>query len=410
MLLGKHWQTFSVSLGFERVWIAQEYILARKLKFLYGNHWQSHRYYVDICRTLASNSDSYYLEETLRPLVSPKQTLDRFYSNSERDRWLGISQRLTCLESLRSLRALNNSHEQWAFQILLRRTSRSRTTDLRDHIFGVLGILPEDAANHPDLQPDYQISQEVAYTKLARYVLEKHGLATLLCSSGFPRFAISKPSWVPDWSQQRVGSVVHRKASQTYPSSYGSDGTAPWRLDGNAVPEKLFVRGYVFGTIEIIESMLVRAHNDPTTPYQESQWRFVWNTMLIMEKSAHASESTAALALRHLSTLCQADSPGLAHDAGHIRVAELDNISQIVAPLYDFKNLQPLVDDPEMQRQIGQHLGRINVSDTSRGFCRSNNGEIGRVPHEAEVGNQVCFFQGIDIPFVVRKSSGGSGE
>lgn len=395
---------------FERVWIAQEYILARELTFLYGNHWQSHSYYVDICQTLPSNPDSYYLEETLRPLVSPKQTLNNFYSNNEPGRWLGISQRLSFLESLRTLRALNNGHQQWALRILLRRTSISRTTDLRDHIFGLLGILPEDAANHPDLQPDYPVSHEVVYTKLARYVLEKHGLATLLCSSGFPRFAISKPSWVPDWSQKKLVSVVHRKACQSYPSSYGSDETAPWRLDGNAVPEKLFVRAYIFGTIKIIESMLEWARKKPSAPYPESQSQFVWNTMLLMADSAHAGESTAALALRHLSTLCQADPPGLAYDAGYVRVDELGNISQIVAPLYDFKDLQPLIDDPELQRQIGQHLWRINVSEPSRGFCRTNNGEIGRVPHEAVVNDTVCFFQGIDIPFVVRESTGGSSE
>jgi hypothetical protein len=395
---------------FERVWIAQEYILARKLTFLYGSHWQSHSYYVDICRTLPATTDSYYLEETLRPLVSPKQTLNNFYSNSEPGRWLGISQRLSFLETLRSLRARNNSHQQWVLRLLLRRTSTSRTTDLRDHIFGLLGILPEDVANHRDLQPDYQVSHEVAYAKLARYVLEKHGLATLLFSSGFPRFAISKPSWVPDWSQQKLGSVMLRKAGQNYPSSYGSDETAPWRLDGNAVPEKLFVRGYIFGTVEIIESMLELGRNNPSAPYQESQWQFVWNTMLLMADSAHAGEPTAALALRHLSTLCQADPPRLAYDAGYVTVAELGNISQIVAPLYNSKNLQPLTDDPEMQRQIGLQLGRINVSDTSMGFCRTNNGEIGRVPHEAAVNDLVCFFQGIDIPFVVRESTGSSSE
>lgn len=394
---------------FQRVWITQEYVLAKEVTFLYGRYWKSSDFYVAIIRTLQINEDSYHLEELLRPLVSrPKQA--NFWLNNNTDRWLGISTRLSQMEYFRSMRELKADYQKWALRVLLSRSSTIKTTDLRDHIYGVLGILPEDAAGHPDLQPDYHLSHEVAYLKLARFVLETKGLATLLSSTGFPRCALTKSSWVPDWSQQKVSSSVHRQAMLTIPSKYGRDEYAPWRLDGGAVPQKLFVRGIVFDTIGKIESMKAMVEAQLTIPYLEGCVRFIQDTKALMLESAHIDESSPALALRHLRTLCLADPPGLKFDNGYIKMADLEDTARLVAPLYDFKNLQALLDNPDLLQQIGQYMGRVYVSDTSLGFSLTQNGEIGRVPHEAKINDKICFFQGIDIPFVIRESEEGVGE
>jgi len=396
---------------FHRVWVTQEYVLAKEVTFLYGRHWKSSDFYVTIIRTFVFNEDSYYLEELLRPLVlRPKQT--NFWLNTNTDRWLGISSRLSQMEYFRSIRKLKADYQKWPLRMLLTRSSTSQTTDPRDHIYGVLGILPEDARSHPDLQPNYHPSHEVqiTYVKLARFVLETRGLATLLSSTGFPRLTLTKPSWVPDWSQQKLPSTVHRQAMLTVPSKYGRDGYAPWRLDGGSVPQKLIVRGIFFDTIEEIESMIARIETQSATPYHEACISFINDTRALMLKSAHIDELPQALGLRHLKTLCLADPPGLVFDAGYIRTVDLEETAKLVAPIYDFINLKVLLNNPDLLQQIGQHIRRVYVSDTSLGFSLTKNGEIGRVPHEAKVNDKVCFFQGINIPFVIRESEEAVGE
>lgn len=382
---------------FQRVWTTQEYVLAKDVIFMYGQHWKPSSFYVAIIQTFVNNEESYHLEELLRLLVSrPQQSV--FWSNNNIERWLGISTRLSLMDLYRSLRKMNADYQNWALRTLIRRSSTTRTTDLRDYIYGLLGILPEYAANHPDVQPDYHQSHEIAYIKLARFVLETEGLATLLSSVGFPRSALTRPSWVPDWSQNRLSSSIHRQAMLSIPSTYGRNEYAPWRLEDAVIPQKLFVRGIILDSIKTIESMLEMTRSRPEMPYSEGCFKFIMNTQALMMTLAQIGESAAALAMRHLTTLCLGPH------------SDLEDSARFVAPFYDFQNLHVLLDNADLTRQISQRLATINVSDTSWGFFLTENGEIGRASHETKLKDKICFFQGINIPFIVRNVEGSSNE
>ncbi|KAI1609120.1 heterokaryon incompatibility protein-domain-containing protein [Exophiala viscosa] len=393
---------------FNRVWIVQEYVLANVITFLYGEHWIPHEYIISINRTFSKNEDSYNLEELLRPLATrPKQT-SAFWNNDTPTRWLGISQKISQMEYFRSMRKLNIDYQKWALRMLTSRSSSTEATDRRDYIFGMLGLLPIDAANHPDLQPDYNAPDQHAYTKLARFILETKGLASLLSSTGFPRRTIkgapSGASWVPDWSTQRLSTTIHRQAMLTIPSKFGQDNSAPWRLDKENIPQKLYVRCIVWDSIDRVDSLLARALAQPGINFAVCQVHFTFDTLNLMMESGYADEGPAALALRHMRTLCLSNPPKRGLGPGYLTVSELEDASKVVAPRYDFNNLAPLLTDAGLQTQTSQVLGRLYISDQRLGFALTQLGRIGRVPHEAKKNDKICFFQGIDIPFVVRET------
>lgn len=132
------------------------------------------------------------------------------------------------------------------------------------------------------------------------------------------------------------------------PSKYSRDEYAPWRLDGGAVPQKFFVCGVVFDTIGKLESMIARSETQSTIPYRERCIGFIQDTRALMLESAHIDESPSALGLRHLRTVCLADPPGLVFDAGYVKMANLEDTARLVAPLYDFNDLQVLLDNPDL--------------------------------------------------------------
>lgn len=239
-----------------RVWIVQELVLAHDVMVLYGDCWKELNFWVAINRTFSNNDDSYHLEELMRPLVAQPSQVGSFWNNDATDRWLGISHKLSMMDYYRTMRQKNINFQKWALQMVTRRSTATEATDPRDYIFGMLGILPEEAVAHQYLQPDYNASCETAFTNLARFMLESQGLPSLLTSVGFPRQAISRPSWVPDWSTQKLPTTVHRQAMLSIPHQYGRDEDAPWHLEPCNNPRRLYVQGVFLDSIAQIESIL----------------------------------------------------------------------------------------------------------------------------------------------------------
>jgi hypothetical protein len=398
---------FFCNAWFDRAWVVQEYVLADNLLFLYGEHWKPSDYYVPINEALIPSKIGYYLEEPMRLLLKRQQ--ENFFSNEKADRWMGISTKLGMMESLRQLRKKKADYQSWTLRNLLNRTFTTKATDPRDYIFGALGIMPETAATHADLQPSYQAPATVAYTKFARYLLETKGLAPVLYSTGFPRLNISRPTWVPDWSTQKLGSTTRRKVlNNEFTSADSRKSVAKWRLGKGLVPEHLFVDGVVSEEVITIDSIHLRIQAEPQKTMNEVRLAFLWNTISLVQNSAATDKAAIDLALRYLNTICFAEPM----DQGFLSLSDLDQAAQVISPLFEQpeRQIQLLVNNEDLQKRISECMARIFVSDIHMGLCLTQRGEIGRVPHEAIVGDRICFFMGVDLPFVIREKEKGSNE
>lgn len=171
---------------FNRAWIMQEVVLARRLEVLCGAEtleWD----------TLAQAS--VYFAQTawkdhLIQLVSPDMVDSKCYSHVP-----------AMLQTSRKYQ----TRLLWADALLhaLIRSRHFKSFDLRDKVYCVLGLVEEYIQDRPLLHPKYG-DQTVAttYTKAAAQILESsQNLYLLSCVEG-PIFQEhpNMPSWVPDWS------------------------------------------------------------------------------------------------------------------------------------------------------------------------------------------------------------------
>ncbi|KAH8624642.1 hypothetical protein IG631_20107 [Alternaria alternata] len=153
---------------FSRIWVIQEVMLSKAASVTYGNH-------------------TMHLEE----LLSNVRTLDR-PTRAERP--------LNWLERFEIIGKDERLYE------LLWTTESCQCGDLRDRIYGLMGLVAEDEAEQ--LPIDYNISVQQLYTGLALYWLtsvENSFLprrSDILKRALLPKTTPLLPSWVPDWAPQ----------------------------------------------------------------------------------------------------------------------------------------------------------------------------------------------------------------
>ncbi|XXG95492.1 hypothetical protein Hte_001756 [Hypoxylon texense] len=85
---------------------------------------------------------------------------------------------------------------------LLNAASACATSDPRDHIYAILGLLR--GGIFEGLVPDYTLSTEQLYTGIASYLLVRHGCNQILA---YPKRRSNYRTWVPDWSVYRVSEI-----------------------------------------------------------------------------------------------------------------------------------------------------------------------------------------------------------
>jgi hypothetical protein len=267
------------------------------------------------------------------------------------------------------------------------RSHETKATNPRDYIYDILGLMEDADANHPDLLPDYRVLVSETYIRAARYLLNKEGLSYLFEVVGFPQSANSLPPWVPDWSKTKLRSSLdldHVKREFT------AGGILPpaYRLSGDELPDKLIVQGLIPDTVEKIETMF----DYGTLPWNEAHINFFMNTSEFMKQSAMTA-SGLGLAYPHIITLT------LAQSSTTLPFSEFEAISQILKPFY---HNDRLLTTAEEKSRIGTSIAKVTVDSAFLGFCLTKLGSIGRIPHDARVGDKICFFQGVSKPFIFR--------
>jgi hypothetical protein len=216
-------RTFLSKPWFERVWVIQELSLSQFAEVIVGGStlvWQD---LADAC---------YVLDESgLSSLV------------------LGAKHRnVNCMDVFR----WSLAHGEELDPLNLAEHARSfETTDARDRIYGLLGIIETD---HPKYVVDYNLSIADVYAGFTLYCIDRNSnldifgtLHTPDIGQGSPNGLTDMPSWVTDWDKPRMG----RKLI-TDPNYNASPGRAPSlvRISSNL----LKVRGLLIDSIIAVGS------------------------------------------------------------------------------------------------------------------------------------------------------------
>ncbi|CAN9138058.1 unnamed protein product [Alternaria alternata] len=76
------------------------------------------------------------------------------------------------------------------------------STDPRDKVFAVLGLVGETKDGYSTMAPDYRKSMEQVYREIAREIIIKEGRMDILLAASGVNSNAELPSWVPDWRSE----------------------------------------------------------------------------------------------------------------------------------------------------------------------------------------------------------------
>lgn len=178
----------------DRLWVVQEVLNARSVTVYCGNTSLPWRVYVDASDAFKRHEEQLkqYLPSTGNNKVIPLVSQQQFQYSV-----------VLAFKGPASLERLRQEPDAEPISLLsvLCNCRLKLSSEPRDKVFGVLGILPQEFKyNFP---PNYSASLREVYTNVVEFLLHATGSFDVICAAiHFPvqRSVTKLPSWVPDWS------------------------------------------------------------------------------------------------------------------------------------------------------------------------------------------------------------------
>ncbi|KAK7967533.1 uncharacterized protein PG986_001810 [Apiospora aurea] len=187
-----------------RVWVQQEFALARGAQFVVGN--------VMVPASLANDFYKSYANHLPPGSCCHESVTWRMTS----ELWDDITQKRLALWGSSAVRMMHLSRTQGnakknpgtALRELLWLLRTKESTDPRDKVYGVLGLLSEVSLSEQTLlKPDYSLTASQTLARCTQYLIETEGDLMALVGPRTRRSDL--PSWVPDLvPQDRRGALV----------------------------------------------------------------------------------------------------------------------------------------------------------------------------------------------------------
>ncbi|KAE9365758.1 hypothetical protein N431DRAFT_429984 [Stipitochalara longipes BDJ] len=291
---------------------------------------------------------------------------------------------------------------------VLRACRRKLTSDVRDKLFGILGVLPIEVRK--EFPADYSLSTKEVYTEIVDYLLKTTERLDVICDAiHFPIHTGSAnlPSFVPDWSHIPQTAAIGHK--------YNFSASGPTKVDCKFVDErlnKLEISAIYLGKISVTGMAVGTLCTSSDYLMAFLHWRAVLLGCLENEnddKSQLAQEDFC-------KTLCLGQIPD-----------EFNTLKQWMTACYHVfasllrdrlphlpldRKLQEYADanvniKPRARRQFLQkHFGDRMMG---RCFCRTEGDRIGMGSGFMLVGDIVVVPLGCSTPILLRKE-GTRGE
>ncbi|KAJ2992631.1 hypothetical protein NUW58_g2101 [Xylaria curta] len=178
----------------KRLWVTQEVFNAKTIKVYCGDSsglpWSIYKRAARIFQEHKKDLDLHF-STTATPRLPGMQNL---FSYSQALVYEGPN-------SLYDFGSLDGLGEE-SLLFAVRACRRKLSSEPRDKIYGILGVLPDDVRK--EFPVDYNKSIKEIYTNVVDFLLHTTERADVICESiHFPKETSSArlPSWVPDWSQ-----------------------------------------------------------------------------------------------------------------------------------------------------------------------------------------------------------------
>jgi hypothetical protein len=406
LLLDHWWHILELfqSRWFQRLWVFQEVVLAKRAWVHIGPHtlsWDVVGLTAAIIRT-----NSQHLLEGNRALPEMPTGVVNAYL----------------------MYRMGNSHDgqrrlSFPFLELLNYTRQFQCQDPRDRVYGLLGIKITDAdPENGDLfiQPDYSLSPERVFEEVGRKILANTETLDLFSSinhaAHIHRDSSGIPSWVPVWD-----SYSGRRLLPIMPSSgFAASSDKPRRITWQTSPSScsLTVLGLqvdrVVGTSSILEEshftmparMLsivfgdiedpLQACSDPELETDPSKLKAIWSRIamtLVAGKSWYGTsvldegrQTSSDFAAFHGQVMAERASLSPSEPVGWMGAGAL-----------------AILQEHGREGDAARFVTAARQAMLGRRLFETESMAVGLGPQETQAGDVVCVLYGARIPFVLRQ-------
>lgn len=402
------WTRFMARPWFRRVWIVQEYALARAGWFLFGS--QDNALPWDVLPELVT-----YLR-----LLGLDSRRGEDPGNSETER-LHAHRSISAMVTQQVWRDRRKTGRKPTLLDALKNTRGLECKDARDRAYSVLAMCADVDYEHADLSVDYGKSTTVqsVFLRFTRWILQHDERAIDVlyqCGGTY----LPGPSWCPSWSSRReTGSLqMIRMEKLVYAAGGGGRASVRFDTDENVV----ISRGFVVDRISQLGPVFTLAPDKESAQDEmgmlawESQSRHwllnnIWpranrDNLLPFANMVHVYRDQARLEESYIRTLVgnnlemgnSAADQGTAYDSLSVMRQGLDlDFGVPIRTLFR--------DDASYARHgkiYSDFLRMMSRLATGRRFCVTHGGSIGLVPARVRSGDAVVVLLGGDVPFTMR--------
>jgi hypothetical protein len=288
---------------------------------------------------------------------------------------------------------------------VLARTCHLQATDPRDYIYALLGCpLARPIIRRSLLQPDYTLSKNELFTRVAVAVLQDPVEGPwLLCAIGRQsRESLLQsvtPSWIPIWDT--LVDVYDIAEDSFWYKAGGHKSPFKAEMQNESL---LVVRGSIFDRVAWKSEGLLyknfRAARSNAEPYIDTLWDQVDTQMTELGTSLQRNDFLMSLVKGFVGyDSCEED-----WQQEHYNTYLIAARSKLVVPYAD--NVSE-IDGNESARQVSLMERRLYQSDH---YCIvvTSNGRVGLgLEKGIRVGDRICIFHGVSVPFVLAATAEG---
>jgi hypothetical protein len=395
------WTTFISRPWFQRLWVVQECVLAKKITMICGAEKLSWPDFLESMRLM------------LKHRLGSKSRLISSQDPDDRLKRTMATRAECCISWMNRLRFRRAHSQPFSLLKLMEMAKDFEMTDRRDGIYGVLGLMAEE--RDPLLAVDYVETVDQVLQRVASFLISKHSTIDVLSlAQGVGK---SGYSWLPDITSRLLcnalaGSTRSDDITRTYNACNGRD--AEIRIGTQGTP---IVRGAFFDEIE----RLGKSYEDPEDISPTEQfWRvYEWEEraydMIDGDESIICQDGVYDAYWRTLigdrAPIGDRAGPefGDSYDAfQEFKLVWLRNKGDPTTKTgeEDENALEDLDDGPlllELQQNAALYRTALGEMLPGKRFCVTKQGYLGMVPKESQVGDSIYVPFGADVPFIIRQ-------
>ena len=390
---------------FERTWIIQEAILARRAVIVYGGDSMPFHHFRWVCTNI--------------------QKYGMFRAD-----FIGGSKPMNALSAMTMFKSIRSNREGGVWLLgrtqdwhcymtdLLSQTRGFACTDERDKIYGMLGVATDVDPNAVELDPNYDLPVEEVFRRFIVWDIKSSGrLKALSLTSNKSKSIFTLPSWVPDLTQITRSAPLSQFERRTFRAWFW----APWNSQKPRISEDgkvLTLDGHYVDTIQIVGSINGPGSLKILPGSQKKHPNGIPDPASLRRQQGWMRECWQIARTGHIGT---AD----ANDGNYKYWAE-KNMGMTPTRYKEFwttlicgYGITPFRPGSSYGDWFRSYAGLVNKSGSMtrqvllierllgtfsrrRRFCATKNGALGMVPSEAKPGDVICTLYGGAFPFVLR--------